>query len=146
MRISKRWRVAFVSVLVLLASMAVLSRKYIWLYLTRTRDVRAQVADLLRDPVASSDPQILLAEANRLAWLFNWPKAEPLYIRAEQLFKLKGDERNEVYSRVGRIRAQSETMSWVEVSEILGRELELPIAKNDRTLRLWSLAGKGYTD
>src|SRR6266478_7739812 len=146
MRISKHWRVAFVSVLILLASMAVLSGKYIWLYLTRTRDPRPQVVDLLRDPAASSDPDALLTEANRLAWLFNWPKAEPLYIRAEQLFKLKGDERNEVYSRVGRIRAQSETMSWVDVSDILGKELDLPIAKRDKTLRLWCLAAKGYTD
>src|SRR6266566_4516032 len=146
MRISKRWRIAFVSVLVLVASMAVLSRKYIWLYLTRPPDPRPQVADLLRDTEASKNPETLLKQANRLAWLFNWPKAEPLYIRAEQLFKLKGDERNEVYSRVGRTRAQSETMSWVDVSEILGKELDLPIAKSDKTLRLWCLAAKGYTD
>src|SRR5207253_11456936 len=72
--------------------------------------------------------------------------AEPLYIRAEQLFKEKGDTRNEVYSRVGRIRAQSETMSWVDVSEILGKELDLPTAKSDQKLRLWCLAAKGYTD
>jgi CHAT domain-containing protein len=94
----------------------------------------------------SRNPELLLTEANRLAWLFNWPKAEPLYIRAEQLFKEKGDTRNEVYSRVGRIRAQSETMSWVDVSEILGKELDLPIAKSDQKLRLWCLAAKGYTD
>jgi hypothetical protein len=30
----------------------------------------------------------------------------------------RGDTRNELYARVGRIRAQSETMLWVEVSEI----------------------------
>jgi|ERR1700722_19035763 len=101
---------------------------------------------ILRDPAASSNPEILLKEANRLAWLFNWPKAEPLYIRAEQLFKCKGDTRNEVYSRVGRIRAQSETMSWVDVSEILGKELDLPIAKSDQKLRLWCLAAKGQRD
>ena len=146
MRISNRWRVAYVSILVALASVAIVSRKYFWLYLTRTSDPGPQVADLLRDPAASSDPDILLAEANRLAWLFNWPKAEPLYIRAEKLFKDKGDTRNEVYSRVGSIRAQSETISWVEVSETLGKELGLPIAKSDKTLRLWCLAAKGYTD
>src|SRR5467141_2460032 len=37
-------------------------------------------------------------------------------------------------------------MSWVDVSEILGKELDLPIAKRDKTLRLWCLAAKGYTD
>src|ERR1700676_2234398 len=145
MRVSKRWLAACLS-LALAGTVVVASRKYIWLYITRTRDSRPQVADLLRDPAASGNPEILLKEANRLAWLFNWPKAEALYIRAEQLFKDKGDTRNEVYSRVGRIRAQSETMSWVDVSEILGRELDLPIAKSDKKLRLWCLAAKGYTD
>ena len=145
MRVSKR-RLAAYLFLFFALSIAVISHKYIWLYVTRTRDPRPQVADLLRDPAASGNPEILLKEANRLAWLFNWPKAEPLYIRAEQLFKDKGDTRNEVYSRVGRIRAQSETMSWVDVSEILGRELDLPIAKSDKKLRLWCLAAKGYTD
>src|ERR1700693_56083 len=114
MRVSKRWLAACISLSFAL-TIVVAARKYIWLYITRTRDPRPQVADLLRDPAASSNPGILLKEANRLAWLFNGPKAEPLYIRAEQLFKDKGDTRNEVYSRVGRIRAQSETMSWVDV-------------------------------
>jgi CHAT domain-containing protein len=145
MRVSKRRLVAclFLSFALIIV---VASRKYIWLYITRTRDPRPQVADLLRDLPASRNPVILLTEANRLAWLFNWPRAEPLYIRAEQLFKDKGDTRNEVYSRVGRIRAQSETMSWVDVSEILGKELNVPIAKSDQKLRLWCLAAKGYTD
>src|ERR1700688_147943 len=145
MRVSKRRLVACLFLSFAL-TIVVASRKYIWLYITRTHDPRPQVADLLRDPAASRNPEILLKEANRLAWLFNWPKAEPLYIRAEQLFKDGGDTRNEVYSRVGRIRAQSETMSWVDVSEILGKEVDLPIAKSDKKLRLWCLAAKGYTD
>src|SRR5260370_3800607 len=120
MRVSKRWLAAYLLLFFALA-IAVISHKYIWLYVTRTHDRRPQVADLLRDDTMSRNPEILLTEANRLARLFNWPKAEPLYIRAEQLFKEKGDTRNEVYSRVGRIRAQSETMSWVDVSEILGK-------------------------
>ncbi len=92
------------------------------------------------------NPELLLAEANRLAWLFNWPKAEPLYIRAEELFKQRGDARDEIYARVGRIRAQGETMSWVDVSEMLGKQLEIPVVKSDPRLRLWCLAAKGYTD
>src|SRR3984893_19460090 len=106
MRVSKRWLAACLS-LSFAATIVVVSRKYIWLYVTRTRDPRPQVADLLRDPTSSSNPELLLKEANRLAWLFNWPKAEALYIRAEQLFKDKGDRRNEDYSLGGRIRARS---------------------------------------
>jgi len=136
-----------VSVCLVLAMIGVTSRKYIWLYVSRKSDPRPPVTDLLSDPVAGKSPEILLAEANRLAWLFNWPKANPLYIRSEELFKERGDTRNEVYARVGRIRAQAEAMSsWVEVSETLGQQLELPVAKSDLKLRLWCLAAKGYTD
>jgi tetratricopeptide (TPR) repeat protein len=96
---------------------------------------------------ASNNPDTLLAEANRLAWVFNWPKAEPLYVRAEELFKQRGDTRNEIYARVGRIRAQAEaSSSWVEVSEMLAQQLEFSVAKTDQRLRLWCLAAKGYTD
>src|SRR6266480_2973987 len=144
-RFSKLW--LSVSLVVLaFAGFAAVSRKYIWLYVTRRIDPPPPVADLLHDPRTSSNPEVLLQEANRLAWLFNWPNAGPLYARAEELFSVKGDTRNEIYARVGRIRAQSETMSWVDVSNVLGQQLELPVAKTDLKLRLWCLAAKGYTD
>lgn len=122
------------------------SRKHVWLYLTRRADPPPVLANLLNDPKTSNNPEVLIAEANRLAWLFNWPKAGPLYARAEELFAAKADTRNQVYARVGRIRAQSETMPWVEVSNVLGQELELPVVQTDPKLRLWCLAAKGYTD
>jgi len=145
-RISRRWGAVLIAILAVLVVLSVASLRYIWLYVSRKPLPRPPVADLLRDPKAADNPKILLSEANRLAWLFNWPKAEPLSVRAEELFKEKGDARNEVYARVGRIRAQSETMSWADVSEILGRQLEIPVVKSDPKLRLWCLAAKGYTD
>ncbi|MGH9774213.1 MAG: CHAT domain-containing protein [Candidatus Acidiferrales bacterium] len=128
------------------ALVAGISHKYVWIYLTRKQALGPLAPDLLSNPTTSSNPEVLLAEANRLSWLFNWPKAEPFYVRAEQLFREKGDTRNETYARVGRIRAQAETMSWVDVSEMLGQQLENPVAKSDPKLRLWCLAAKGYTD
>jgi CHAT domain-containing protein len=122
------------------------SQKYIGLYLSRRAPTQRRIADLWVDPEASNDPQKLLTEANRLAWLFNGARAEPLYTRAEELFKAKGDTRNEVYARVGRIRAQSETMSYEQVSQLIAKAMEQPIAKTDSQLRLWCLAQKGYTD
>jgi CHAT domain-containing protein len=146
MRISGRWRAVLLSMLVVLVALAVISRGYIWLYLSRKHAPRPPVADLLRDPEASGNPEILLREANRLAWLLNWPKAEPLYVRAEELFRGRGDTRNEIYARIGRIRAQSETMSWFDVSGMLAQQLEISVVKSDPRLRLWCLAAKGYTD
>ena len=42
----------------------------------------------------------VLAEADRLAWLKNWSRAEPLFSKAEQLFAAAGDERSALYARV----------------------------------------------
>src|SRR6266403_1185299 len=146
MLLSRRLRAVLVLVLVAGALVAGISHKYVWIYLTRKPVLRPLAQDLLSDSKTSNNPEALLEEANRLAWLFNWPKAEPLYVRAEQLFQQKGDTRKEIYARVGRIRAQAETMSWVDVSEMLGRQLETPAVRGDPRLRLWCLAAKGYTD
>jgi CHAT domain-containing protein len=147
MRISKRWRMAMLWILAALSVLGLTSRRYIWLFLSRKPAPKPAAADLLVDSVASKDPQILLAEANRLAWVFNWPKAGPLYARAEKLFRERGDERDEIYARVGRIRAESQqAMSFVEVSEMLAKQLENPVVENHPRLRLWCLAAKGYTD
>src|SRR5216683_1478516 len=146
MLLSRRLRAVLVLVVVAGALVAGISHKYVWIYLTRKPVLRPLAQDLLSDPKTCNNPDALLEEANRLAWLFNWPKAEPLYVRAEELFREKRDSRNELYARVGRIRAQSERMSWVDVSDMLGQQLEVPVAKTDPRLRLWCLAAKGYTD
>src|SRR5713101_4740225 len=146
MLLSRRLRAVLVLVVVAGALVAGISYKYVWVYLTRKPVLRPLAQDLLSNPKTSNNPEALLEEANRLAWLFNWPKGEPLYVRAEELFRENRDTRNETYARVGRIRAQSERMSWVDVSDMLGQQLEIPVAKSDPRLRLWCLAAKGYTD
>src|ERR1700674_4122917 len=146
MLLSRRLRAVLVLVVVAGALVAGISHKYVWIYLTRKPVLRPLAQDLLSNPKTSNNPEALIEEANRLAWLFNLPKAEPLYVRAEELFRERRDTRNETYARVGRIRAQSERMSWVDVSDMLGQQLEVPVAKTDPKLRLWCLAAKGYTD
>jgi CHAT domain-containing protein len=142
----KRWFIALFCLLAVIAFSALVGRKYVWLYISRKSEAGPPISNLLVAVRASKNPEVLLAEANRLAWVLNWSKAGPLYARAEKLFKANGDTRDEIYARVGRIRAQSETMSWDEVSQILGQQLDLPAVKNDPELRLWCLAAKGYTD
>ena len=87
-----------------------------------------------------------LEEANRLYWLNNGPKAAPLYAKAEKLFADQGDARNELYAKIGRLRSEAETMSFVDLSRFLNNQLQNPIMRNDPRLRLWCLAAKGYTD
>src|ERR1700731_1424730 len=146
MILSRRLSAVLVLILVAGALVAFLSHKYVWIYLTRKQAPHPLAADALSDSIVSRNPEALLAEANRLSWHFNWPRSEPFYVKAEELFNERGDTRNEIYARVGRIRAQAETMSWVEVSEMLGTQLDIPVVKGDPKLRLWCLAAKGYTD
>ena len=49
-------------------------------------------------------------------WLNNLSRAAPLYARAEKLFADKGDARDEIYAKVGRLRLDAETMAFDEPS------------------------------
>jgi CHAT domain-containing protein len=147
MSVSKRTSLALLLIVLAVFALGAISHKYVRLYISRRlRPSRSSSSQFNSNSINSSNPNVLLAEANRLAWLFNWPRAEPLYARAEEMFKSKRDTRNEIYARVGRIRAQSETMSYVDVSQMIQKELDEPATKADPELRLWCLVQKGYTD
>jgi hypothetical protein len=104
--------------------------------------IRLTSADVQR----SSDPQVLLKAADRFYFLNNGPAAAPLYARAEKLFSERGDARNELHAKVGRLRSEAETMSFVDLSRFLSEQLQNPIVQADKKLRLWCLIAKGYTD
>jgi len=94
----------------------------------------------------STDPQALLAVADHFYWLNNGPVARPLYTKAEQLFSERHDAKNELHAKVGRLRSEAETMSFVDLSHFLNEQLQNPIVQADKKLRLWCLIAKGYTD
>jgi len=94
----------------------------------------------------SDDPQVLLGIADHFYWLNNGPAAAPLYARAEQLFLERGDAQNELHAKVGRLRSEAETMSFVDLSRFLDERLQTPMVQSDKRLRLWCLIAKGYTD
>lgn len=129
-----------------LAATAVTGAFFLW-HLHRIHS-EATLASQSFDAVTldTRDPLKLLAKANHLSWLFNSPAAGPLYARAEVLFRQAGDPGNELYAKIGRIRSQAETMSFVDISNYLGTELNTPLVQNDPQLKLWCLVAKGYTD
>lgn len=94
-------------------------------------------------PLRSADAN--LKEANRLSWLGNWTRAGALYGRAEGMFRSTGDRRNELYARIGRLRA-GQHLPWDQLSNELASILNDPVARTDKGLRLWCLAAKGYTE
>src|SRR6266849_1467592 len=121
-------------------------RRHIWLGMVL---LQILVPAALRgaEPQASSADAIhLLAEADRLAWLDNWPAAGPLYAEAEREFAGGGNRRQENHARIGRVRAEAEGRGFLETSEQLGTELDNPVVQEDPKLRLWCLANKGYID
>jgi len=93
-----------------------------------------------------ADPQVLLKTADRFYFLNNGPAAGPLYSRAEKLFAERGDAQNELHAKVGQLRSEAETMSFVDLSHFLNEQLQNPIVQSDKKLRLWCLIAKGYTD
>jgi len=65
---------------------------------------------------SDDDPQLLVSEADHFFWLNNLSRAAPLYARAEKLFADKGDARDEIYAKMGRLRSDAETMSFDNLS------------------------------
>jgi len=91
-------------------------------------------------------PANALAEADRLADLRAWTRAEPYFIQAEEEFQRNGDERNALYARLGRIRGELPRRSVADVSQQLAEILESPLGMSDDRIRLRCLIIKGETD
>lgn len=97
-------------------------------------------------PQATSDPDQLLREADRLAWLRAWGAAEPKFIQAQKLFAARGDERNSLYAEVSAFRGALPRMAVPAASARLADYLEHPLVQSDDRLRLRVLVIKGETD
>src|SRR5262245_15845904 len=105
------------------------------------------LACLVAGPVlAQTDPQKLLSEADRLAWLRVWTRAEPLYGNAREAFLKAGDKRNALYAEVNQLRGQLPKLAVPDVSERLSLYLDDPLVRTDDRLRLRVLTIKGETD
>jgi CHAT domain-containing protein len=87
-----------------------------------------------------------LKEADRLFWLDNFVKAQPIFTEAETLFTKAGDNRNALYARVGRLRADADRTGYPAVSEFLAEQLATPLVREDPKLRLRCLIVKASID
>jgi CHAT domain-containing protein len=92
------------------------------------------------------DPDTLLHEADGLAWLKAWGRAEPLYTAAAREYTRRGDRRNAIYAQVGALRGRAATLPAVEVSDSLAAYLTDSVVQQDESLRLWCLLIKSDTD
>src|SRR5262245_54224920 len=95
---------------------------------------------------AGSDPGALLTEADRLAGLGNWVKAQTLYAQAEQDFHSRGDVKQELYAKFGRLHRDIETGSYAAVGEEIEKDLQNLAVQSDPGLHIRALSLKGFID
>jgi CHAT domain-containing protein len=71
----------------------------------------------------SNSAKAALAEADRLAMLYNWPRAIPLYTKAESEFRTAGNQAGELAARLGWIQAEA----YEEPTQALTDEVETDV-------------------
>ena len=118
--------------------------------MTRRPPVRAFLHVLVAVSILTScnrkshvrDPNHLLAEADRLALLLNWPKAEPLYAQAETLFNQSADKKDALYARLGWIWSKADTGGADKFEGEVDDDIQNALVRGDRRLMLRALVAK----
>ncbi len=89
----------------------------------------------------------LLADADELAWLYNWQAAAPLYRQAEMLFDAEHNSVQGLYAQVSQIPAQldASALTMTECLRILNNDLRRPESSDPET-RLRILLIKGLVE
>jgi CHAT domain-containing protein/tetratricopeptide (TPR) repeat protein len=105
------------------------------------------VAFLLLPLVVRGDSSIqgplkLLAEADRFAFLNNWPKATPRYAEAESLFAQAGNGKGALAARLGYLWSTVDAGVSGSADREIASYLENPLVKGDPALTLRALVAK----
>ena len=101
---------------------------------------------VVRGDSPTQGPLKLLAEADRLALLYNWPEAAPRYAEAESLFAQSGDGKNALAARLGYIWSTADTGVSPAIDREIAAYLENPLVQSDSTLMLRALVAKAVLD
>ena len=91
-------------------------------------------------------PRDILAQADRMAMLYNWPKAAPLYKQAGDEFTQVGDNKGQLSARLGWIRSQVESGVSPVIAQEVEHDLEGLAAQTDAQLTLRCLVTKAALD
>ncbi len=91
-------------------------------------------------------PFAVLAKADRLAMLYNWPEATPLYLQAESLFKQSGDLKNGLAAKLGYIWSTADSGVNASNRREIAAHLLDPVINSDPQVRLRSLIAKAVLD
>ncbi len=92
---------------------------------------------------STTSPEDVLAAADRLGWNNNWLGALPLYVRAEQMFRSKGDRGHALYAHVSQFAVKMENSDLSQLIAELRDDLVLPEASQpDVRLRVLEMKAK----
>jgi CHAT domain-containing protein len=90
----------------------------------------------------SSSPKSLLAQADHLAMLYNWPRAIPVYVEAENKFRAAHNTEKELEVRLGWIRAEAYQDPSTALADEVGEDLRNPMVQANTRLMLRCLLAK----
>ncbi|HTS10411.1 MAG TPA: CHAT domain-containing tetratricopeptide repeat protein [Candidatus Eisenbacteria bacterium] len=93
-----------------------------------------------------TNPSTILADADRFAMLYNWPKAAPLYAQAQELFQKSGDRKNVLSARLGYIWATADQGVNANLTAEVDRDLSTPLIQGDSRLTLRALVARAALD
>ena len=91
-------------------------------------------------------PMALLSKADRLAMLYNWPEAAPLYTQAESLFKQSGDKQNALAARLGYLWATADAGVTPAAVQETSAYLKDPLVQTNQRLLLRAFIAKAVLD
>lgn len=94
----------------------------------------------------AADPDALIRQADRFADAGDLLRARPFFAEAEQEFRSRGDERNALYAKFGRLKRDVETGSYTAVENDLRKDLANPVVQSDPHLKIRALSVKGSID
>jgi CHAT domain-containing protein/tetratricopeptide (TPR) repeat protein len=92
------------------------------------------------------DAHRLIEEADRVAMLYNWQRAGPLYSDAETRFNQSGDSKNTLYARLGLAWVQANTDPRPELENQIDEQMQSPLVQGNARLLLRCLVTKAAID
>jgi CHAT domain-containing protein len=91
-------------------------------------------------------PKATLTEADRMAMLYNWPRAIPLYVKAGDEFGAANDKAGEIEARLGWIQAQAYQEPSEALADELQADLQNPTVRATPALMLRCLVAEGSVE
>lgn len=89
-----------------------------------------------------SSPKALLARADHLAMLYNWPRAIPLYVEAGNKFRAAHNKDGELEARLGLIRAEAYQDPSTALTDEIAKDMHSPTVQANAGLMLRCLLAK----